>query len=193
MPNKPGYSTTASATPMHKICANQACGRVFETREYSRDYCTLKCKDYAARRRRRLKEAMEHEGHDPRLGSQTKEIEADQRAAVLRVVNDPKSTIDYEVKFLYDAVLAGKTELMNAPHISAEVKQRVNKMLLERAAAGDNDKGQAVAAPTGSYIVSDTESTLRDLGLLSKDAPPTEQVFEEPEQPKTDAEKASEL
>src|SRR5688572_30701433 len=107
MANRAGMSTTALATPIHKMCENKKCGRLFETYEPERLYCTLKCKDYAARQRRRQKERDMNEGHDPRLGSQRREIEEHLKETTLKIVNDPMSTVDIEVKVLYEAVLSG--------------------------------------------------------------------------------------
>lgn len=186
-------SPTAIASTIAKRCENPACGRTFHTHEPFRLYCTLKCRDYAARRRRRLKEKMEHEGHDPRMGTTQRELEEAHRTAAMAIKNkEPeamKNVEDATIKFLFDAVVnKGMSHLLNDNTIPLNARQAVNKMLVERDAA--IAAGEQPATPDGSYIVSETETTLRDLGLLNKDASPTEYVADvEP----TDEEKARDL
>jgi hypothetical protein len=205
MPNLPGTSTTAIGSTIHKLCENDACGRIFDTHEPSRKYCSLKCKDFAARRRRLKNEKLARREHNPRAG----ELERDNLREHMEAAatdkskheKNPLADFDLRVKLLYNAVVnEGKMDLLNAAHIPTEIKQAVNKMLAQRNSAvtsGEPVVNSWIVEEPGKESVTDV---LKDLGFTSGEeleTTPTEDrpaaEYENINRKRTDKERAEDL
>lgn len=166
----PRSSTTALGAPIDKLCENPSCGRIFQTCEPQRLYCSLRCKDYAARRRRRLKDRLQDEGHDPRAGQTERERNAHHLAAARAAA----TTRDFDLEF--KALLRG-IELGQG--IPKDLHPEVAKRLLAHQLHG---VARAESEPEADIVAGGSESVLADLGFIRPAEGPKVDDDDEPDE-----------
>lgn len=148
-------SPTESGYIFQKTCANPACGRKFETNEMRREYCHIRCRDYAAQRRRRLKDITERHDYGGPVASQR---EAERRQQHLEIARAASAKRDFDLEF--KALLRG-IELGQG--IPKDLHPEVAKRLLAHQLHG---VARAESEPEADIVAGGSESVLADLGFI---------------------------
>lgn len=148
-------SNTASGYTFTKTCGNPKCKRQFQTNEPKRQYCHIRCRDYAAQLRRRNRDSLEVGDFSP----SGRERAEQRRTQLLEEAREALTTRDKrrEAEILADAVRKGRLTIETCP--DPEVRRLAEHLLLT---GGTDPAPEASPQDQG-------EDLLRNLGFL----PPT--------------------